>query len=156
MFKCGNKIVTNAYGPGNRAGLDWMIRNLPADTVIGVGETHQAGFGHIDHGWFMVSDDLIFCVNKSWVPQKLRDKELVELQELFEPFDDVKFISDFQSTDGKFSDAWLDNWLLIHKMCYSVITNLKFLKLWSNTGSTAMWFRNGMDCFGKQVFTALH
>jgi glycine amidinotransferase len=111
MFKCGDKIVTNAYGPGNRAGLDWMIRNLPADTVIGVGETHQAGFGHIDHGWFMVRDDLIFCVNTSWVPDKLRNREIVELQDLFEPFDDVKFITDFQTTDGKFSDAWLDKWL---------------------------------------------
>jgi hypothetical protein len=59
----------------------------------------------------MVSDELIFCVNKSWVPEPLRNKQLVELQDHFEKFDDEKFISDFSSTEGKYSDAWLDKWL---------------------------------------------
>jgi hypothetical protein len=111
MVKCGNKLITNTKGPGNNAGLDWMRRNLPADTIVDVGNTHQQGFGHIDHGWFMVSDDLIFCVNKSWVPEPLRNKQLVELQDYFEKFDDEKFIIDFSSTEGKYSDAWLDKWL---------------------------------------------
>jgi glycine amidinotransferase/scyllo-inosamine-4-phosphate amidinotransferase 1 len=111
MVKCGNKLITNTKGPGNIAGLEWMRRNLPADTIVDVGNTHQQGFGHIDHGWFMVSDDLIFCVNKNWVPEPLRNKHLVELQDHFEKFDDEKFITDFSSTDGKYSDAWLDKWL---------------------------------------------
>lgn len=111
MFKCGDKLITNTRGPGNNLGLEWMKRNLPADTIVDVGTTHQKGFGHIDHGWFMVSDDLIFCVNKDWVPEPLRNKQIVELQDHFEKFDDEKFIADFSSTDGKYSDAWLDKWL---------------------------------------------
>jgi hypothetical protein len=59
----------------------------------------------------MVSDDLIFCVNTSWVPESLRNKEIVELQDHFEKFDDVKFIADYSSTGGKYSDAWIDKWL---------------------------------------------
>jgi hypothetical protein len=63
MFKCGDKLITNTKGPGNNLGLNWMKRNLPADTIIDVGNTHQQGFGHIDHGWFMTNDDLVF----SWL-----------------------------------------------------------------------------------------
>ena len=111
MLKCGDKLITNTKGPGTPCGLEWMKRNLPTNTIIDVGNTHQAGWGHIDHGWFMVSDELIFCVNKSWVPEPLRNKQLVELQDHFEKFDDEKFIADFSSTEGKYSDAWLDKWL---------------------------------------------
>jgi glycine amidinotransferase/scyllo-inosamine-4-phosphate amidinotransferase 1 len=111
MFKCGDKLVTNIEGPGNKAGLDWMMRNLPQDTIVDAGNTHQKGFGHIDHGWFMTNDDLVFCVNKDWVPEPLRNKEIVELQDHFEKFDDTKFIADYQSTSGKYSDKWLDKWL---------------------------------------------
>lgn len=111
MFKCGDKLLTNTNGPGTQAGLKWMERNLPRETILSVGNTHQQGFGHIDHGWFMTNDDLVFCVNKEWVPEPLRNKQIVELQDHFEKFDDTKFIADYQSTDGKFSDAWLDKWL---------------------------------------------
>jgi glycine amidinotransferase len=111
MFKCGDKLITNTQGPGNVAGLEWMKRNLPANTVLDAGATQQQGFGHIDHGWFMTNDDLVFCVNKEWVPEPLRNKEIVELQDHFEKFDDVKFITDFQNTPGTYSDKWLDKWL---------------------------------------------
>jgi hypothetical protein len=111
IFKCGDKLLTNTKGPGNDLGLAWMMRNLPANTIIDVGNTHQQGFGHIDHGWFMVNDELIFCVNKEWVPEPLRNKQIVELEAHFEKFDDEKFISDFSSTGGKYSDAWVDKWL---------------------------------------------
>jgi len=111
MFKCGDKLITNIKGPGNKAGLDWMVRNLPQDTIVDAGNTHQRGFGHIDHGWFMTNDNLIFCVNKGWVPEPLRNKEIVELEDNFEKFDDTKFIADYQSTGGKYSDKWLDIWL---------------------------------------------
>ena len=83
MFKCGEALITNIDGPGNQAGLHWMLRNLPAGTVLNAGDTHQAGWGHIDHGWFMTNDDLVFCVNKDWVPLVLRNKEIVELQDHF-------------------------------------------------------------------------
>jgi hypothetical protein len=112
MFKCGDKLVTNIKGPGNGAGLEWMIRNLPKNTIIDTGNTHQQGFGHIDHGWFMTSDDLVFCVNKNWVPVPLINKTIVELEDHFEPFNDTKFIADYQSTSGKYSDEWIDKWLV--------------------------------------------
>jgi hypothetical protein len=111
MFKCGDKLIANTKGPGNNLGLEWMKRNLPANTIVDVGNTHQQGFGHIDHGWFMTNDDLVFCVNKSWVPEPLRNKQIVELQDHFEKFDDTKFIADYQSTGGKYSDEWMDKWL---------------------------------------------
>lgn len=111
MFKCGDKLITNTNGPGTQAGLEWMNRNLPPNTILSAGATYQQGFGHIDHGWFMTDDDLVFCVNKDWVPEPLRNKQIVELQEHFEKFDDTKFISDYTSTNGKFSDEWIDKWL---------------------------------------------
>jgi hypothetical protein len=111
MFKCGDKLITNIKGPGNTLGLEWMKRNLPENTIIDAGNTHQKGFGHIDHGWFMTNDDLIFCVNKTWVPEPLHNKQIVELQDHFEKFDDTKFINDYRNTTGKFSDAWIDKWL---------------------------------------------
>jgi hypothetical protein len=111
MFKCGDKLITNLKGPGNKAGLEWMNRNLPANTIVDAGPTYQNGFGHIDHGWFMVSDDLVFCVNKNWVPYPLRNTQIVELEDCFEKFDDTKFIADYQSTDGKYSDEWINKWL---------------------------------------------
>lgn len=111
MFKCGDKLITNTNGPGTQSGLDWMRRNLPRDTIVSASNTHQNGFGHIDHGWFMTNDDLVFCVNKDWVPKPLHDKEIVELQDHFEKFDDKKFITDYTSTDGKFSNEWIDKWL---------------------------------------------
>jgi hypothetical protein len=88
-----------------------MERNLPLGTITSAGDNFQQGFGHIDHGWFMTNDDLVFCVNESWVPRPLRSKQIVELQDHFEKFDDTKFISDYASTDGKYSDAWIDKWL---------------------------------------------
>jgi len=111
MFKCGDKLITNTKGPGTQAGLDWMRKNLPKNTIIDVGPTHQQGFGHIDHGWFMTNDNLVFCVNKSWVPEPLRNKQIIELEDHFEKFDDTKFINDYSNTEGKFSDAWIDKWL---------------------------------------------
>jgi glycine amidinotransferase len=111
MFKCGNALITNIDGPGNQAGLHWMLRNLPTGAVLNAGDTHQAGWGHIDHGWFMTNDDLVFCVNKEWVPVVLRNKQIVELQDHFEKFDDEKFIADYSKTQGKFSDEWINKWL---------------------------------------------
>jgi glycine amidinotransferase len=111
MFKCGDKLITNCQGPGTAAGLMWMQRNVEKNAIVDVGNTHQQGWGHIDHGWFMTDDDTVFCVNINWVPEPLRNKKIFALESLFEKFDDVKFITDYQSTGGKYSSAWLDKWL---------------------------------------------
>ena len=112
MLKCGDKLVTNTKGPGNANGLEWMKRNLPDNTIIDVGNTHQAGWGHIDHGFFVVDDETLFCVNKSWVPEPLHHMHIIELEDSFEKFDDVKFVTDYAESGGKFTDAWMDKWLL--------------------------------------------
>lgn len=111
MLKCGDKLITNTKGPGNISGLEWMKRNLPPNTVVDVGNTHQSGWGHIDHGFFVVDDETVFCMNTAWVPEPLRNLRMIELQDHFEKFDDEKFISDYNSAGGKFSNSWIDKWL---------------------------------------------
>jgi len=111
MLKCGDKLITNTKGPGNANGIEWMKRNLPTDTIVDVGNTQQAGWGHIDHGFFVVDDETVFCVNKRWVPEPLRNLNVIELESLFEKFDDTKFITDYTQSGGKFTDAWIDKWL---------------------------------------------
>jgi glycine amidinotransferase len=112
MFKCGDKLVTNTNGPGTQLGLDWMKRNLPDNSIISSGQTFQDSYGHIDHGFFMTDDETVFCVNKDWVPIPLRNKNLIELSDHFEKFDDTKFINDYSSAGGKYTNQWLDKWLL--------------------------------------------
>jgi len=111
MFKCGDKLVTNTEGPGTEAGLEWMSRNLPAGTIVSAGRNYQKSWGHIDHGWFMTNDNLVFCANKSWVPEPLRNKEIVEFENLVDKFDDEKFIASYTKTGGKFTKEWIDTWL---------------------------------------------
>jgi hypothetical protein len=111
MFKLGDALITNTLGPGNFNGLEWMSRNLPDTRIIENKNTHQKGYGHIDHGWFMTDDETVFCVDSSWVPEVLKTKEIIELHDLFDPFDDVKFFEDYSSTNGKYSVEWLDKWL---------------------------------------------
>lgn len=111
MFKLGDALITNTNGPGNNNGLEWMARNLPDTRIIQNVDTHQGSYGHIDHGWFMTDDETVFCVDKSWVPVVLRNKEIIELHDYFDPFDDEKFFIDYTSTSGKYSVEWLDKWL---------------------------------------------
>jgi glycine amidinotransferase len=111
MLKCGDKLVTNICGPGNANGLEWMKRNLPNNTIVDAGQTHQKSWGHIDHGFFVVNDETVFCVNKQWVPEPLRNLNIIELEDLFEKFDDEKYITDYAQAGGKFTDAWIEKWL---------------------------------------------
>lgn len=111
MYKLGDTLITNTKGPGNYNGLEWMTRNLPNIKIIENTETHQQGYGHIDHGWFMTDDETVFCVDKSWVPLVLLDKEIIELHKFFDPFDDQKFFMDYTRTGGKYTVEWLDKWL---------------------------------------------
>jgi N-dimethylarginine dimethylaminohydrolase len=36
-------------------------------------------WGHIDHGFFMINDDTVICVDREFVPECLRDKTLHEV-----------------------------------------------------------------------------
>jgi glycine amidinotransferase len=76
MFKCGDKLITNIQGPGSQIGLEWMKRNLPSNTIISNNSTVMSNWGHIDHGFFMINDDTVICVNDSFVPVALCDKKI--------------------------------------------------------------------------------
>jgi N-dimethylarginine dimethylaminohydrolase len=79
MFKCGEHLITNTTGPGSQAGLKWMRRNLPKDTVIENINTTVRNWGHIDHGFFMTDDNTVICVDRNFVPECLRNKTLHEV-----------------------------------------------------------------------------
>ena len=79
MFKCGEHLITNTTGPGSQAGLEWMSRNLPPDTVVENSDTTMRNWGHIDHGFFMIDDDTVICVDREFVPTCLRDKKFYEV-----------------------------------------------------------------------------
>jgi N-dimethylarginine dimethylaminohydrolase len=79
MFKCGDRLITNTTGPGSQAGLEWMRRNLPADTVVENHNSTMKNWGHIDHGFFMINDDTVICVDRGFVPECLRNKRIHEI-----------------------------------------------------------------------------
>jgi hypothetical protein len=89
MFKCGDRLITNTTGPGSQAGLEWMRRNLPADTIVENHNSTMKNWGHIDHGFFMIDDDTVICVDHGFVPECLRDKHIHEIYQYLprEPVD---------------------------------------------------------------------
>lgn len=110
LFKCGDTIIANTKGPGNQRGLEWVEKNLPAH-IVSANSSRMNNFGHIDHGWFMTNDDLVFCVKRDWVPAALQNKEIVELSEFIDDENMKDFVNEYYLSDGKLSEAWIDRWL---------------------------------------------
>jgi N-dimethylarginine dimethylaminohydrolase len=81
MFKCGDRLITNTTGPGSRLGLEWMRRNLSDDTVLPNFDTAMNNWGHIDHGFFMIDDNTVICVDEKFVPKYLRDKIIHQIHQ---------------------------------------------------------------------------
>jgi hypothetical protein len=81
MFKCGDRLIANTQGPGTQSGLEWMRRNLLPDTVIENTNTTMRNWGHIDHGFFMIDDHTVICVDREFVPECLRDKHIHEIHQ---------------------------------------------------------------------------
>ena len=79
MLKCGDRLITNTLGPGTKAGLNWMQKNLPPSTVIDNPNTIMGNWGHIDHGFFMIDDDTVICVDRTFVPKYLAAKIIHEI-----------------------------------------------------------------------------
>jgi glycine amidinotransferase len=79
MFKCGDRLIANTTGPGTQSGLEWMRRNLPPDTVVENAGTTMRNWGHIDHGFFMIDDHTVICVDREFVPECLRNKHMHEI-----------------------------------------------------------------------------
>jgi glycine amidinotransferase len=106
MFKYGDTLITN-HSPGTAAGLEWMRRNTPQGRIL-----VQDNFGHIDHGFFSVNDDIIVCEAKEWVPDILKNKKLLQVGILLgERKDPAEITGGYLTTEIKISDSWLDKWL---------------------------------------------
>lgn len=78
MFKCGDSIIMNSLGPGSLAGLEWIKRNFVGTTIVENVNTYYNNWGHIDHGFFMINDDTVVCVDETFVPQCLQNKNLIQ------------------------------------------------------------------------------
>jgi len=110
MFKCGDSLITNNNGPGSQLGLEWMRRNIDA-RIINNDNTKVDNWGHIDHGFYMIDDNTVICINESWVPVCLRNKQLIELEGKFKAFDYQHFIRETHSIKNQTSLKWLEEWL---------------------------------------------
>lgn len=110
MYKCGDALITNNLGPGSQLGLDWMKRNTDA-RIINNNNTIVDNWGHIDHGFYMVDDDTVICINKEWVPEVLRHKKVIELEGLYEPFNYQDYMKRTHTISDKFSIEWINQWL---------------------------------------------
>jgi hypothetical protein len=110
MFKCGDALITNNAGPGSQSGLEWMRRNVDARIINNDG-TKVNNWGHIDHGFYMMDDNTVICMNESWVPMCLRNKHIIELEGKFEEFDYQSFIKQTHNIKNQTSLEWLEQWL---------------------------------------------
>lgn len=105
MFKYGDTLLTNT-SPGTTLGLEWLKRNTTANII------QQNNFGHIDHGFFSISDDIIICESKDWVPDVLLDKKIYAVAPLLgERKDHTIYLKERDNSPGKISDYWMDRWL---------------------------------------------
>lgn len=110
MFKCGDTLITNNAGPGTQAGLEWMKRNIDAN-ILNNDNTKVNNWGHIDHGFYMLDDNTVVCIDTSWVPNVLRNKKIIEVDGLFEPFNYQEFIQKTHTKKDIYSTEWLQEWL---------------------------------------------
>jgi len=106
MFKYGDTLISN-LSPGTQLGLEWMRRNTPNTRII-----TRNKFGHIDHGFFSISDDIIICDTKEWVPAELQNKKLYSINVLLgDHIDHEKYLNDKPNNRNTLTDVWLDCWL---------------------------------------------
>jgi len=107
MFKAGDSLIVNDWGPGNQNGYDWMEKNCEGLLIKNI-DTLQNRWGHIDQGFYMTDDDTVFCVDITWVPQCLRDKKVIELGNRTFNYDLAMQNVNF---GGKFNTGeWLEQW----------------------------------------------
>jgi glycine amidinotransferase len=109
MFKCGDALITNTAGPGTELGLKWIERNL--DTrIVGADGTNSNGFGHIDHGWFMTDDETVFALHPGWLPEVLKNKKTIYVEDLVEMLD-YKVFDQIKTSANRYDQNWVDQWL---------------------------------------------
>ena len=105
MFKYGDALISNT-SPGTALGLEWMRRNTKNKIIT------QDRFGHMDHGYFSINDDVIICESKDWIPNVLANKKIFDVAVLLgERKDYSVYAEEKANTPDKLSDQWLDRWL---------------------------------------------
>jgi glycine amidinotransferase len=109
MYKCGDTLITNTKGPGSQLGLEWMKRNIDAK-IINNNNNYTKNFGHIDHGFYMIDDETVICLDEDWLPESLKNKKIINLKGLYLSFDYEKFTASTNNGTDKLTTEWLDKW----------------------------------------------
>lgn len=113
MYKAGDKIITNTFGPGTQKGLEWFRRQVDAEVIPNNGLRHK-GFGHIDQFFFMVNDTTCYCTEEAMVPQIIRDNPNITVKSFGHLITDVdvkSYDDALRASDGKYTREWIDEWL---------------------------------------------
>ena len=149
MFKCGDAVIVNSKGPGTAAGLEWMRRNLPGTRIVENHNSWMENWGHIDHGFFMTDDETVFCKDRNWVPECLRNKNVIEVGYI--PEDRIlgpqfeKWVDQFDELGGRYSHAWIERYLQQWKGYWQKV----------NFDTNVLVVDSKNVIFGSQVPTAL-
>ena len=109
FFKCGDSIIYNHKGPGSKVGLEWMQRNMSANYIENK-DTYCKGFGHIDHGFFMIDDETVIGLS-DWIPNCLKNKNVIIIDDYIQKIPASDFGESYQKYEGKYSYEWLSVWL---------------------------------------------
>lgn len=114
LYKIGDSMIVNAYGPGTKKGLKWFEKNLPeAKFVPNVNKPHK-GWGHIDQYFFMVNDTTCFCTDERYVPEVILNNPNINVHSFGHLIKDVDLNSyddNLVASDGKFTKEWIDEWV---------------------------------------------
>ena len=111
MYKAGDALIVNQEGPGSATGLEWCRRELPEYRFIENHHNKFKGFGHIDHGFFMVDDHTVIHSGLEWVPKCLHSKQLIDVSDCLPQSDWDQYQQDYADAGDKFSIKWVDKYL---------------------------------------------
>lgn len=111
MLKAGDAFIVNPEGPGSVTGLEWCRRELPEYRFINNTGTRVNGFGHIDHGFIMTDDDTVIHAGMDWVPECLRNKNLIDVSDCLPQLNLDRYVQDYAQAKSKIDVQWLDKYL---------------------------------------------
>jgi len=111
MYKVGDSIIVNHEGPGSQTGLEWCQRELSEYTFINNSHTRFNGYGHIDHGFFMINDDTVIHAGIDWVPECLRNKKLIDVSDCLSELNMDRYVQDYSNAKNKWNSDWIDQYL---------------------------------------------
>lgn len=111
MFRAGDAFIVNQEGPGSATGLEWCRRELPEYRFINNTGTRFRGFGHIDHGFIMIDDDTVIHAGMDWVPDCLRNKQLIDVSDCLPELKMDRYVQDYAEAKNRMDMAWIDKYL---------------------------------------------